>query len=141
MGQQQLLLIILGVIIVGIAIAVGLQLFQSGSIGANQDAMVNDMMNIAAHAEQFRIRPESMGGGGGSLENYVLPERLATTGNGTYTVSSTGVGADATIEITGNSVPYAGDAGVELTYDPSQDTDALRYDWTFTGLFDDAAGA
>jgi hypothetical protein len=39
MGQQQLLLIILGVIIVGIAIAVGLQLFQSGSIGANQDAI------------------------------------------------------------------------------------------------------
>jgi type II secretory pathway pseudopilin PulG len=57
MGQQQLLLIILGVIIVGIAIAVGLQLFQSGSIGANSDALINDMMNIAAHADQYRIRP------------------------------------------------------------------------------------
>jgi hypothetical protein len=39
MGQQQLLLIILGVIIVGIAIAVGLQLFQAGSVGANSDAV------------------------------------------------------------------------------------------------------
>ena len=36
MGQQQLLLIILGVIIVGIAIAVGISMFSSGTVQAKQ---------------------------------------------------------------------------------------------------------
>ena len=138
MGQQQLLLIILGVIIVGIAIAVGLQLFQAGSIGANQDAMVNDMMNIAAHVEQYRIRPEAMGGGGGSMEGYVLPQRLEETGNGTYSTTAEGGEGSNEFQIIGNSVPYEDQAGITLTYDPTQDTDADRYTWNFTGLFDDA---
>ena len=50
MGQQQLLLIILGVIIVGIAIAVGIAMFSSGSVQANKDAIINDMNNLAANA-------------------------------------------------------------------------------------------
>jgi hypothetical protein len=66
MGQQQLLLIILGVIIVGIAIAVGISMFSSGSVQANRDGIVNDLNNLAANAYQFKIRPTTMGGGGGS---------------------------------------------------------------------------
>ena len=57
MGQQQLLLIILGVIIVGIAIAVGLSLFSAQSVQSNSDAIINDLNNLAAQAYQFRIRP------------------------------------------------------------------------------------
>jgi hypothetical protein len=129
MGQQQLLLIILGVIIVGIAIAVGLQLFQSGSIGANSDGVINDCMNIAAHADQYRIRPQAMGGGGGEFTGYQLPVRMATTGNGTYTVTAT---AD-NVTIIGTSTPY--NATWQLVYDPSQATDAARYVWTPTGDF------
>jgi hypothetical protein len=37
MGQQQLLLLILGVIIVGIAIAVGVTMFSAQSTEANKD--------------------------------------------------------------------------------------------------------
>ncbi len=66
MGQQQLLLIILGVIIVGIAIAVGLSMFTAQSIGAQRDAIISDITNLAANAYQHRIRPASMGGGGGA---------------------------------------------------------------------------
>jgi len=135
MGQQQLLLIILGVIIVGIAIAVGLQLFQSGSIGANQDAIINDMMNISAHADQWRIRPESMGGGGGAFDGgtagYQLPERMATTGNATYTATATGAN---TLDIVGTSSIHVGT--VTLTYDADGTDDGARYDWGSTGVFD-----
>jgi hypothetical protein len=129
MGQQQLLLIILGVIIVGIAIAVGLQLFQSGSIGANSDGVINDCMNIAAHADQFRIRPLAMGGGGGDFTNYQLPVRMATTGNGTYTVTATAT----TVTIVGTSTPYS--ATWTLVYNPTGTTDAERYNWTPAGDF------
>ena len=90
MGQQQLLLIILGVIIVGIAIAVGLSLFSAQSIQANKDAMINDINNISAHAYQFKIRPSSMGGGNGAYTGYSIPVKMATNENGTYAVNSPG---------------------------------------------------
>ena len=84
MGQQQLLLIILGVIIVGIAIAVGLSLFSAQSVQSNKDAMINDLNNIAAQAYQYRIRPASMGGGQGSYNSFALPTKMATNENGVY---------------------------------------------------------
>ncbi|MCI0707002.1 MAG: hypothetical protein L0Y80_05925 [Ignavibacteriae bacterium] len=84
MGQQQLLLIILGVIIVGIAIAVGLSMFSSQSISSNKDAIINDLNNLFANAYQYRIRPASMGGGGGSYAGYKIPATLSENENGTY---------------------------------------------------------
>ncbi len=89
MGQQQLLLIILGVIIVGIAIAVGLSMFTAQSIGANKDAIISDMTNLSATAYQFRIRPVAMGGGGGTtFVGYTLASVLATNENATYTLGA-----------------------------------------------------
>jgi hypothetical protein len=87
MGQQQLLLIILGVIIVGIAIAVGISMFSSSSVQSNKDAIINDLNNLAANAYQFRIRPTTMGGGGGSYtggSGFAIPTKLASNDNGTF---------------------------------------------------------
>ena len=85
MGQQQLLLIILGVIIVGIAIAVGISMFSSGAVQANKDAIINDLKNLSANAYQFRIRPVTIGGGGGTYAAYTIPSRLQSNENGTFT--------------------------------------------------------
>ncbi len=89
MGQQQLLLIILGVIIVGIAIAVGLSLFSAQSIQSNRDAIINDLNNLAAQAYQFRIRPSSMAGGQGDYTTFVVPTKMATNENATYSAAAT----------------------------------------------------
>jgi len=89
MGQQQLLLIILGVIIVGIAIAVGLSLFSAQSVQSNRDAIINDLNNLAAQAYQFRIRPSSMGGGQGDYTTFTIPTKMQTNQNGTYTAANT----------------------------------------------------
>ncbi len=89
MGQQQLLLIILGVIVVGIAIAVGLNLFNAQSIQSNKDAIINDLNNIAAHAYQYRVRPSSMAGGAGSYVGYIIPLKLASNENAVYTCVAT----------------------------------------------------
>ena len=62
MGQQQLLLIILGVIVVGIAVAVGITMFQDNAISANRDAVTNDLVNLAARAQQYYRRPTALGG-------------------------------------------------------------------------------
>jgi hypothetical protein len=87
MGQQQLLLIILGVIIVGIAIAVGLSLFSAQSVQSNRDAIINDLNNLAAQAYQYRIRPTSMGGGQGDYSTFTIPTKMQTNENATYTAA------------------------------------------------------
>jgi len=112
MGQQQLLLIILGVIIVGIAIAVGLSLFSAQSVQSNHDAIINDLNNIAANAYQSYIRPASMGGGANSYDGtgaagasaYTIPSRMRTNENGSYAVVNTAT----TCTITGTSSSVTG---------------------------------
>ncbi|MBI4811368.1 MAG: hypothetical protein HY800_08025 [Ignavibacteriales bacterium] len=89
MGQQQLLLLILGVIIVGLAIAVGISLFGAGSTEANKDGVTSSLVNIAADAHQFKLRPKVLGGGRPSYANYALPVKLQSDDNGTYEIVGT----------------------------------------------------
>ena len=126
MGQQQLLLIILGVIIVGIAIAVGLSMFTAQSVGANRDAIIADMTNLAANAYQHRIRPTTMGGGGGDYTTYSIPPSLATNENGSYTLGTVNA---TSIQFTGTSSQYTQDS-VTGTYGPDG---KLTGSFTFSG--------
>jgi hypothetical protein len=126
MGQQQLLLIILGVIIVGIAIAVGLSLFSAQSVQSNKDAMINDLNNIAAHAYQYRIRPSSMGGGQGSYNNYTIPSKMATNENGTYAATATA----NSVSIVATS---AANASNQITV--TVDSDGKLTGWQYAGDF------
>jgi hypothetical protein len=79
MGQQQLLLIVLGVIIVGIAVVVGINLFTASAEEAAKDTLVSEGTNIGALAQQYYKKPEEMGGGGGDFTGFVIPEKLAST--------------------------------------------------------------
>jgi hypothetical protein len=63
MGQQQLLLIVLGVIIVGIAVVVGINLFNANAEESTKDGVVSDCTNLGAMAQQYYKKPTSMGGG------------------------------------------------------------------------------
>ena len=126
MGQQQLLLIILGVIIVGIAIAVGLSLFSAQSIQANKDAIINDLNNIAAHAYQYRIRPSSMGGGQGSYSGYTIPSKMASNENAAY--AATPAANSVTIVATSN-------ANTTNTVTAVVDSDGRLGSWTYAGDF------
>ena len=97
MGQQQLLLIVLGVIIVGIAVVVGINLFNANATNANRDGVISDLNNLGAMAQQFYKKPTSMGGGGnaftGNGNTWSIPAGLDSTANGTYsaTVNATNV--------------------------------------------------
>lgn len=87
MGQQQLLLIVLGVIIVGIAVVVGINVFTASSTQANRDAVIADCTNLASLAQQFYRKPTALGGGGNTFTGWTIPAQLDTTGNGTYTAT------------------------------------------------------
>jgi Tfp pilus assembly protein PilE len=102
MGQQQLLLIILGVIIVGIAVAVGITMFQDNAVNANRDAVSNDLINLAARAQQYYRRPVGLGGGGSSFTTLGTAIAKLTNNphndNGDYAITT---GGDQSITITG----------------------------------------
>jgi Tfp pilus assembly protein PilE len=90
MGQQQLLLIILGVIVVGIAVAVGITMFQDNAVSANRDAITNDLVNLAARAQQYYRRPQALGGGEGSFTGLNLSKLTSkpSNANGSYALTS-----------------------------------------------------
>lgn len=67
MGQQQLLLVILVTIIVGIATVVAINTFSSAADSANVDAVRQDLASIAASAQGYYMKPTMLGGGGNSF--------------------------------------------------------------------------
>ncbi len=103
MGQQQLLLIVLGVIVVGIAVVVGINLFNANAEEANKDGIVSDATNLGAMAQQYYKKPTSMGGGGNSFVNWSIPSGLDSTANGQY---SEGTPSATSVTITGT--PFSG---------------------------------
>ncbi|MDH7516095.1 MAG: hypothetical protein QHI48_09500 [Bacteroidota bacterium] len=95
MGTQQMLLIVLGVIIVGIAIVVGtIPSFLKGMESSNRDAITQDCLKIAAAAQGYYRRPRLFRGGGNSFENITIrdcgmtmnAEGNGENANGTYSV-------------------------------------------------------
>jgi len=113
MGQQQLLLIVLGVIIVGIAVVVGINLFNANAISANRDGVISDLNNLGAMAQQYYKKPTSMAGGGNTFTGWTLPTGLDSTANGTYTV--TVAAQTVTIVGTGTENGDNGSSGVQAT--------------------------
>lgn len=99
MGTQQILLIVLSVIIVGVAIAVGISMFNSQSYNSNKTAIASDAQSYATQAVQYFKTPQSQGGAGGADSLMTAPKvavflsfldsgNKTTNENGTYTITS-----------------------------------------------------
>ena len=123
MGTQQILLIVLSVIIVGIAVAVGITMFNAQATNSNRQAIMSDMNNLAASALAFYKTPVSHGGGGGSWGtvgvdpigqwlgyDYNTGDDECTTGNGTFILS---VASDV-LTLTGLGNEIGNDGSLEV---------------------------
>ena len=73
MGQQQLLLIVLGVIIVGVAVVVGINLFEANSRESLKNTKAAQVMSYSQIALAYYKKPKSFGGGGRSFANLPKP--------------------------------------------------------------------
>jgi hypothetical protein len=122
MGQQQLLLVILVTIIVGIATVVAINVFGTSATSANEDAVRQDVLTIAASAQGWYIKPSMMGGGNNSFQGLTFNDiqfpadsiinsgLTAVNMNGTYIL---GVGDENGIPISAHPSSCDGyDAGV-----------------------------
>lgn len=127
MGQQQLLLVIVGTIIVGLAIAVGIGLFSAQAVSNSRDAMIHDLNMIAQSAYQFRVSIRQLGGGEGKYSSYVIPPQMADNANGRYTILDAQVN---TIELKGVSMADSSNS-ITVTIDNNGKLGTLA----FTGDF------
>lgn len=109
MGQQQLLLIVLGIIIVGIAIVVGMSLMSSSRSETNRQAVINDLLNLGRKAQTYYRTPAQMGGGSLNFSGFYISAIDTGNANGSYSAlgGSTPSGANY---VAGNTTPISGSA-------------------------------
>ena len=134
MGTQQILLIVLSVIIVGIAVAVGITMFQENASNQNRQAIIADMNNFASSAMAFYKTPSSHGGAGSpddwstvTLDNvgnwigygYDTTADSLGTDNGIFELSNSAAG----LKIVGVGTEEGNTTNVPLTDGPVATTD------------------
>lgn len=129
MGTQQILMIVLGVIVVGIAVSVGLAMFDAQSYSSNRSALASELQFHSTVIVQLWKMPTSLGGASMNQANITpasvgsaLGFQLAggvwslTNENGEYRVISTNSGvvvvAGLGRDTKGGKHPYA-----EMTVD------------------------
>lgn len=113
MGQQQLLLITLGVIIIGIAVVVGINLFNEHSIDQKRELLIAECVNLASMAQKYYKTPKEFGGGGRDFTNWTIHNLLKQSENGDFDFESESEIDKVIINAKGN-VNVAGEDMVEV---------------------------
>jgi len=119
MGQQQLLLVLLGVILVGIAVVVGINLFTANSIEQKRTEITSEGGLLASDAQLFYRKTVSFGGGGRTFTGWTVPRQFQPTAAGTFSATVT----PQEVIITGiaNEVAFNGSAiEVKITVHPDE---------------------
>lgn len=125
MGQQQLLLVILVTIIVGVATVVAVNTFQKSRVEANRAAIRQDIIMILNDAQIYYKKPKVMGGGGQSFDTISQDQILSiepTNENGSYAISGSG----NTVTVIGTSQSTE----VKLTAEAAISTNGMDISWT-----------
>ena len=129
MGQQQLLLLVLATVIVGLATVAGIQAFDQGQQQAATDALTQRAVEIATDIQAQDQKPQQLGGLDLSDSGDNAAAIAASIGfSSAAGIEAGGAGEGARCEITtgtgtatvtcseGNS-----EVGVQATYDPTKD--------------------
>ena len=137
MGQQQLLLLVLGIVIVGLAVVVGINAFSENRVKSNADATVTDALRIASDIQAWALKPSQFGGkadganintvtfdfigypnSGNTYSNVNADYDLATTKDagctGTITMPS-GAGSDGPVFVHGTNADTGNHICIQIT--------------------------
>jgi len=90
-------MIVMAVVIIGIAVAVGISQLGSSALNANRDGLRNDCASIISQAQMWYRTPTSMGGGGNTYTG-ITAAKIGSKGidasgnivnsNGSYAISA-----------------------------------------------------
>ena len=86
-----MMLIVVGLIIVGIAVAIGINMFEANEIEANRSALIQDLQSLASKAQQFYMKPSYLSGGNRDFRNATMRNISGTVENddGNFYIEST----------------------------------------------------
>ncbi|HUI30815.1 MAG TPA: hypothetical protein VLX91_11400 [Candidatus Acidoferrales bacterium] len=90
MGTQQILLLVLGTFIVGVAVVLAIIYFRSNQQQTEIDEVINELNHISSTAQGWYRKPTQLGGGDGSFTGFTLMTvaQPDTTGLAIYHVVS-----------------------------------------------------
>ncbi len=90
MSNQQILLIILAILIIGATLAVAITFFNDQSAASNRDGLTSDLLNYSVRAHQYYVRPKTWGGGEKSFEGLTMEyiTNRPTNAHGSYSILS-----------------------------------------------------
>ncbi|HLT47583.1 MAG TPA: hypothetical protein VK002_10175 [Rubricoccaceae bacterium] len=136
MGQQQLLLLVIAVVLVGLAVVAGFEILQKGYRQDEADGLLDRSLAIATHAVYWKTKNDPFAGGSQSYEELAegglgLLGLDSTTVRGRFAITAA---TDTTLEVTGVSTrPGFEDIGVRVyVNDYDVDSSAVRFDGSFT---------
>ncbi len=107
MGQQQLLLLILASVIVGLAVIAGIDAFDENQVRSNADAMTTEAVSMASDFQAWALKPAQFGGGGGWNDFTASNVTFGRAG-----VDSTSTYTTAPFEVTGDPTSLSGQCGL-----------------------------
>ena len=120
MGTQQLMLVVLSLFIVGIAVAVGINLFRDDAVSSNRDAIINDLNMLALRSQAYYRKPKLLGGGGNSFigltadaAGFAKISSKPSNANGTYKIKTAGTATQVVLEAVGNEIGTDGTSKVK----------------------------
>ena len=117
MGSQQILLIVIAVVLIGIMILVGLDMFEDQAASTNRDAIANDLTHFAVQVQKFYRTPALFQGGGHSFNGLTSADfaKHTTNSNGTYVLTpDPATSTDTFVEITGTGVNKGNDGSTPV---------------------------
>jgi hypothetical protein len=130
MGQQQLLLLVLGIVIVGLAVVVGINAFSENRIKSNADALVTDGLRIVSDVQAWGLKPAQFGGmnaaGGETLASVTWAEIGYPSSNSTDYVNVNGTfsftGPVSGVSCGTPAAPPSGNAIIVTVYGSNAET-------------------
>lgn len=89
MGQQQIILLILVTVIVGIATVIAMNAMENGYENSNFENITQELLNATTRAQMYYRKSSVLGGGGESFNGITINDlKIDTSGTmGTFTLS------------------------------------------------------
>jgi len=114
MGTQQILLIVLSVIIVGVAIAVGITMFRNQAVNSNAQQLAAEATNIRNEIVQWYKTPADQGGAGRVVTDTNIPVLYTRVdANGTGLINKPNIGTFQVYIAAADTAVTIGALGVE----------------------------
>ena len=114
MGQQQLLLILVGTIAVIFAIVIGISLFTVEASETNRDELVSTLNSLSNMAQEYYNTPTTFGGGNRKFTGWKMPKAYKKYEGGKFKVKFDKKKDELTITATGKEKGRNNKTNVEV---------------------------